>query len=153
MGGNARSAKSSIGVRVGAAIVLASLLTPGPTRGGSPAKERLTLADLYRLDAPRSTAVAPDGSQAVYVRQWNEPATKQEPQSLWLVRGKAADAKPLEEGEPDARWPVWSTDGKWLAFLSTRPRPKAAQPTPRAPAQSDPATGTWLMPAQGGRAL
>ena len=53
----------------------------------------------------------------------------------------------MEAGEPDARAPVFSPDGRWIAFLSTRARPEGWKQTPPAPPESDPATDVWLIPA------
>ena len=53
----------------------------------------------------------------------------------------------MEAGEPDARAPVFSPDGRWIAFLSTRARPEGWKQTPPAPPESDPATDIWLIPA------
>ena len=68
-------------------------------------------------------------------------------------RGRPDKAEAMEDGEPDARSPVFSPDGKWIAFLSTRARPKGWKQTPPVPPQSDPATDVWLIPAAGGPAI
>src|SRR5262249_3923035 len=96
---------------------------------------------------------APDGKRLAYVRQWIDPDTKQERQSLWLVKGKRDSARPLEQAQPDARAPVFSPDGKWIAFLSTRPRPKGWKQVPPAPPESDAPTDVWLIPTAGGAAI
>src|SRR5207249_1436810 len=61
--------------------------------------------------------------------------------------------KPLEPGEPDGRVPVVSPDGKWIAFLSTRPRPAGWKQTPAVPPYSDAAVDIWLIPTTGGKAI
>jgi dipeptidyl aminopeptidase/acylaminoacyl peptidase len=116
-------------------------------------KKLISVDDLYRFDGPRDLALSPDGKAAVFVRQWIDPATKLERNSLWRIEGSKEKTAALETGEPDARAPVYSPDGKWLAFLSTRARPDGWKQTPGVPPESDPAVDIWLMPAAGGPAI
>ena len=140
-----------LGALVGVALASATPVPSAEPPAGS--KRPLTVEDLYRLDAPRSPALAPDGRRAAYVRQWIDAKTRQERNSLWLAEGSREQARPLEAGEPDARAPVFSLDGQWIAFLLTRPRPAGWKPTPPAPPESDPATDVWLIPSGGGQAV
>lgn len=128
-----------------------ALFAAALTLPAAAAETPLTIEDLYRLDAPTAAALAPDGKSAVYVRHWLDAKRKVERFSLW----RAGDGKPtpMEAGEPDARAPVFSPDGRWVVFLSTRPRPKGWKQTPPAPPESDPATDVWLIPAAGGPAV
>jgi dipeptidyl aminopeptidase/acylaminoacyl peptidase len=127
------------------------LLVPITAPAGE--KKPLAVEDLYLFDAPRTPALFPDGQKAVYVRTWIDGKTKQERHSLWLADGSRDKVRPLEPGEPDARSPVVSPDGRWIAFLSTRPRPHGWKPTPPAPPPSDPAVDLWLIPTAGGPAI
>jgi dipeptidyl aminopeptidase/acylaminoacyl peptidase len=137
--------------RRAASAVLLLLLACG--LASAQGKRPLAVEDLYKLDAPRETVLAPDGKSLVYVRQWIDAKQKTERFSLWRAEGDREKAKPVEKGEPDARAPVYSPDGKWVAFLSTRPRPDDWKQTPPTPPQSDPATDVWLIPAGGGAAI
>jgi Tol biopolymer transport system component len=114
------------------------------------ADKLLAIEDLYRFDAPTAVAVAPDGKSVVYIRHFFEAPTKTERVSLWRAGEKPGA---MEAGEPDARTPVFSPDGRWIAFLSTRPRPKGWKQTPAVPRESDPATDVWLIPTAGGTAI
>ncbi|MBI3463483.1 MAG: prolyl oligopeptidase family serine peptidase [Planctomycetes bacterium] len=73
--------------------------------------------------------------------------------SLWLVPGDAKQARALEAGEPDARAPVFSPDGQWIAVRSTRAHPAGFKSTPFAPPESDPATDIWLIASDGSRQI
>jgi dipeptidyl aminopeptidase/acylaminoacyl peptidase len=127
------------------ALVLAAAAQAQP-------KRVLTVDDLYKFDGPRDVVLAPDSKSVAYIRQWIDPATKLERNSLW--RSEAKDkAVAMEASQPDARAPVYSPDGKWIAFYSTRPRPDGWKQTPPVPAESDPAVDVWLIPAAGGTAI
>ena len=147
--------RSALGRAVLALVVAAGgSVTPAP--GREPAhrpKRPLALEDLYRLDAPHALVLSPDGRRAVYERQWVDPDTRSERHAVWLVDGKPGSARPLEKDQPDGRAPVFSPDGKWVAFQSTRARPRGWKQTPAAPAESDPATDVWLISGEGGSAV
>jgi dipeptidyl aminopeptidase/acylaminoacyl peptidase len=133
-------------------LALAGSALPGFS-GEKTAKKLLTVDDLYRFDSPRSLVLSPEGGRVAYVRQWIDADTKEQRQSLWLVRGDKERRRPMEKNQPDARSPVFSPDGKWIAFLTTRSRPKGWKQTPKAPPASDPATDIWLISAKGGEAI
>jgi dipeptidyl aminopeptidase/acylaminoacyl peptidase len=128
-------------------------LAPGRAERPTPAKAPLAMEDLYRLDGPSRVVLSSDARRAAFIRAWIDPASKQDRFSLWMVEGQRDKARPLEKGQPDARAAVFSPDGKWLAFLSTRPRPDGWKQTPAAPPESDAATDVWLIPTEGGTAI
>ena len=132
-------------------LALAGAALPGIS--GEKTKKPLTVEDLYLFDAPQAQVLSPEGGRVAYVRKWIDPDSKQERHSLWLVEGDKDRRRHLEKGQPDARSPVFSPDGKWIAFLTTRPRPKGWKRTPTVPKASDPATDLWLISAKGGEAI
>lgn len=125
------------------------LLFAGSLTAAEP-RQLLTVEDLYRFDGPRDVAVGPDGKSAVFIRQWIDPATKAERMSLWRFPAPGEKPIPAEADEPDARAPVYSPNGQWVVFHSTRSRPAGWKQTPAVPPESDPAVDVWLVPAAGG---
>lgn len=114
---------------------------------------RYEIDDLYHADGFASPAISPDGKRAAWIHNWIDQATKDPRNSLWLVSETPDTARPAEQGEPDARGPMFSPDGKWVLFLSTRPRPDGWRQTLPTPVYSEPALDLWLIPAAGGRAI
>lgn len=123
-----------------------------PALAREPDKTPLVLGDLFKLDAPLATALAPDLSKLAYSRRWVDRA-QGERLSLWIVDGAGSEPRALEAFEPDARLPVFSPDGQWIAIRSTRARPANWEPTPTAPLYSEPATDIWLVSTDGRRVL
>lgn len=121
----------------------------------SPAAEPtlISIDDLYRFDSPQGLVVSPDGSSGVYSRRWADRDSRTIRFSLWQVENDNANCRALEAGEPDARSPMLSPDGKWIVFLSTRPFPDGKPAVDAVPPYSDPATDLWIMPASGGKAI
>jgi len=113
----------------------------------------ISLDDLYRSDGPVGFTMLPDGSSGVYSRRWADRSSRAFRFSLWRVENEAANRRAMEEGEPDARSPLLSPDGKWIVFLSTRPFSDGKPATPSVPPYSDPATDLWLIPVAGGKAI
>lgn len=133
--------------------VVAVLFVCLPFPAAAAERTPLVPADVYRLDVPTDVALSPDGAQAMYVRRWSDAETRTERYALWRGGETDAERQPLEADQPDARKPLWSPDGRWIAFLSTRPLSDGAAAVPAVPAWSDPAVDIWLLPAAGGTAI
>lgn len=109
--------------------------------------------DLYSAESFHPVAVSPDSGVGVAIRNWIDPDTKSERHSLWRSAGDPLKSHAMETGEPDASAPLWSPDGAWIVFHSTRPRPEGWKQTPPAPPYSEATVDLWLIPAAGGTAI
>ncbi len=69
-----------------------------------------TAASAVEAPLPRHPAPSPDGSQIAFSWQGD----------LWLVPAAGGDARRLTAHPAIERYPVWSRDGKFLAFASSR---------------------------------
>ena len=109
--------------------------------------------DLYQDESFSSVVVGSNGKFGVSVRNWIDSKTKLRRHSLWFSEGDPLRSRPMESGEPDARAPLISPDGKWVVFLSTRSRPKGWKQTPHAPVYSEPTVDIWMIPVGGKKAI
>ncbi len=109
--------------------------------------------DLYLAESFHPISVSPDGKVGVSVHNWIDPDNRVERHSLWRSTGTPLESNLMEPGEPDARDPLFSPDGKWIVFLSTRPRPEGWKQTPAAPPYSEATVDLWLIPTAGGEAI
>jgi dipeptidyl aminopeptidase/acylaminoacyl peptidase len=72
------------------------------------------------MESTTNPAISPDGKQIVFTRTWVDKTKDQYRSNLWIVDVDGARVRELTSGHYSDSSPVWSPDGKRIAFLSDR---------------------------------
>jgi dipeptidyl aminopeptidase/acylaminoacyl peptidase len=100
--------------RVAAALVLAAL--PAAARGQRP----LRFEELAKVQRLGSFSVSPDGRQIAYEVGTPDVAANTTRSAIWIVSVSGGEPRRLTSGEKHDTDPLFSPDGRTLAFLSDR---------------------------------
>jgi dipeptidyl aminopeptidase/acylaminoacyl peptidase len=83
------------------------------------AKHPITFDDLIHMHRVGGAAISPDGAWVAYAVSTPDMDANRNASNIWAVRTSGGDAVQLTSSGHDSS-PVWSPDGKTLAFLSAR---------------------------------
>ncbi len=76
--------------------------------------------DLFGLEQAADPQISPDGTHIAYVRESEDILTDRARTSIWIVDAATGAQRPLD-GLPGESSPVWSPDGRKLAFIAPGP--------------------------------
>src|SRR5258708_29824120 len=94
-------------------IVAASV--PTTAQNAKRVMEKETFMDMESAGTPASS---PDGKRVVFSRTWVDKMKDQYRSNLWISDIDGSRIRELTNGSWRDSNPVWSTDGKRIAFLS-----------------------------------
>src|SRR5688572_23565244 len=133
--------------------VLAWAMVAAPAFAAEPA--RLGLADMARLADVAQPDLSADGAALIYTVSTVNTAEDLAQTDLWRVgydsTGRVRLTTTAKHSESR---PLWSPDGRSIAFLSDAPPPRKPKPGKGAGSEDDEeeTSQVWSMPAQGGTA-
>jgi dipeptidyl aminopeptidase/acylaminoacyl peptidase len=105
--------------RLAVAALAACTLVPSATQAQS--RRPIGYEDFYRLEDVGAVALSPDGRQVVFVRTTTLEEENRSHSELWLVAADGSGTPTrLTSPSTEASSPVWSPDGRLLAFSSRR---------------------------------
>ena len=99
-------------------------------------KRKFTIEDLYRIRAAEDLHLSPDGKTVVFTLITSDLAKAKRVKHIWMMDADGQNARQFTNHEKGESSPVFSPDGRQIAFISPR--------------DGDP--NLYVMPANGGEA-
>jgi dipeptidyl aminopeptidase/acylaminoacyl peptidase len=101
-----------------------------------PRRRKIQADDIFRMKLPETPAINPAGDKIVFAQRWMDRKDNCYYSNLHLQAYRGGRSRALTRGKQMDTSPVWSPDGKRIAFTSSR----------------DKKQGIWIIPADGGEA-
>src|SRR5262245_6594718 len=97
-------------------------------------KRAFTIEDLYRIKSVSDLQVAPDGNSLLYAIATHDLPRAKSVTHLWIMDIDGRQARQITHSEKGETTPLFSPDGQWISFVSSR----------------DGKPNLYLMPVHGG---
>lgn len=103
---------------VASALGLLGLTMTVPAAAEETAEPRLfTAEDVFELEWADAPEISPDGTQAIYLRRFNDIMVDRTRSQIWIVNLDGSGAEPLLADGGSYRSPRWSPDGTRVAYM------------------------------------
>jgi dipeptidyl aminopeptidase/acylaminoacyl peptidase len=118
---------------------LAAVLLPASLLFSQPARRALKIDDMHRFHDVRDAQISPDDKWVAYTVSTVDTAADKSDTDVWMTSWDGKQHLRMTTSPESETSPRWSPDGRWLAFLSSRPgKAKGSQ--------------VWLLDRSGGEA-
>jgi Dipeptidyl aminopeptidases/acylaminoacyl-peptidases len=101
-------------------LILFVILLVLPLSAASAQKRAFTIEDLYRIKSISDVHLSPDGKRIIYAVATPDLARAKRPTQIWLMDADGRNARQITSGDKSSAAPVFSPDGRWIAFISDR---------------------------------
>lgn len=99
-------------------------------------KRAFTIEDLYRIQSISDAHISPDGRSVIYAVTTSDLPRAKRTTHIWMMGVDGKGARQLTSGEKGESSPMFSPDGKWILYISSK----------------DGGPQLYLMPTGGGEA-
>jgi dipeptidyl aminopeptidase/acylaminoacyl peptidase len=117
-------------------VILLVIFLLLPLGAAEAQKRAFTIEDLYRVKSISDVHLAPDGKTVVYAVSTSDLPRAKRTTQIWLMDADGRNPRQITDGDKSNGSPVFSPDGRWIAFISSR----------------DGGPNLYVMPAAGGQA-
>ncbi len=98
-------------------LAIISLLVPFSAHAQ---KRAFTIEDLYRVKSISDVHVSPDGRSVVYAVTTSDLPRAKRVTHIWMMGIDGASPRQLTSSEKGENTPVFSPDGKWISYISSK---------------------------------
>src|SRR5207302_7834887 len=117
-------------------------------------KRGITPEDYYSFEFVSDPRISHDGKLVAYVVTTVDQKQNRRHSSIWMTAADGSRAQWQFTTSPqNSNHPRWSPDGRWLAFISSRPSAEAATPrSSNETAAGEARPQVWVLSMNGGEA-